>query len=152
MIYRKTRNKRLIGVPLLAFMSSLFLSPIYSIYSVDIKHYFESFKVPSHKSQELVREEVRRIIEDNDLPYVIDSKESEEWTKNEPKRYVILLKKEVQGNIEPIEVELVLKFISSLPNVEIKLVFYDLNKKENVSIIINKDKEIISCSPKEYCN
>ncbi|MNW57604.1 hypothetical protein D3C74_354220 [compost metagenome] len=151
-IYKKTRNRRLIEIALLACLSSFFLTPIYSIYSVDIHNFIRSFKVPSHQSQELVREGVRQIIESNDLPYVIDSKESEERTKEEPQRYVVLLKKEVQGRIEPMEVELVLKSISSLPNVELKLVFHNLNEKENVSIILNKDKEIKSCSPKEYCN
>ncbi|MNC30983.1 hypothetical protein D3C75_792860 [compost metagenome] len=107
--------------------------------------------MPSHKSQELVREEVRRIIEDNDLPYIIDSKESEEQTKEEVTRHVVLLKKEVKGIVEPMEVELVLKSVSSLPNVNLRLVFYDMNKQEPVIVLINIEKEI-ACSPKEYCN
>lgn len=111
---------------LLACMSSFLLSPIYCIYSGDIHHFIRSFKVPSHRSQELVREEVRRIIEDNNLPYVIDSKESEERTKIAVTRHMVQLKKEVQGIVEPMEVGLVLKSVSSFPNV--------------------------ACDPKEYCS
>lgn len=150
-IYNKTWNKRLIVVALLVSLSSFILTALYSIYSVDIKHSIESTKAPSHESQALIRGEVQRIIEGKNLPYIIDSKGSEEWTQDEPKRYVVLLRKVVQGSIEPMEVELVLKSLSSIPNVELKLVFYDLNKKENVSIIISKEKEIKSCNPIEYC-
>ncbi|OAB24962.1 hypothetical protein PMSD_28165 [Paenibacillus macquariensis subsp. defensor] len=144
-ILNKKNNQRLVMIALYTFLLSLVLTPLYIIYSVDVSNYF---KTPSHKTQTAIRKEIQRIIEENDLPYIIDSKESESRTKYEVIRTVILLKKETEGKIQQNEVGLVLR---NRLNAELSLVFYDKNQQEYVSVVLNKDKRIVDCNPMEFC-
>ncbi|GIO35816.1 hypothetical protein J41TS12_06770 [Paenibacillus antibioticophila] len=155
--FKRTQNKRLLKAGLVALTSSFVLSLIFSIYSADIMRDLKSLMTlsyqnpPSYQSQELVRGGLRQIIEDNELPYVIDFQDSEDQTLDEVVRHVVILVKEVENsNIAISEVETVLESVSVLPKEEMKLLFFNLDKEERVTVMISKDRDI-SCSPSDYC-
>lgn len=144
-ILHKINNQMLVATAVCTFVLSILITPLFIRYSVDISNYF---KTPSHKTQTAIREEIQRIIEENDLPYIIDSKESEKQTKYEANRTVIILIKEIEGRIQQKEVGLVLM---DRPSAELSLLFFDKDLLESVSVDINKDKSIVHCNPIEFC-
>lgn len=152
-IFKRTHNKRLLKDGLIALTGSFILSFILSVYSADILRDMESLKTPkppSSPSQELVRGGLRQIMEDNHLPYSIDYQDSENRTLEGGRHVVILIKELENTNIAISEVEAVLGSVSVLPKEEIKLLFYNFDKEERVTIMISKDRDI-SCSPSDYC-
>lgn len=151
--FKRTQNKRLLKDGLIALIGSFILSFILSMYSADILRDIESLrtsKAPSSPSQELVRGGLRQIMEDNNLPYSIDYQDSKNRTLEGGRHVVILIKELEKADIAISEVEAVLGSVSILPKEEIKLLFYNFDKEEIVTIMISKDRDI-SCSPSDYC-
>lgn len=146
LLYRNKKNSELVMIAFFTFIISIIVTPVIIIYSADISRFFRT--PPSHKTQMSLQKEIQKIIQENDLPYILDSKESEKQTKKEYTRTVILLRKKTGDKIQQKEVDLVLK---NSPSSELRLTFYDKKKKENVTVVLNKDRSIVYCDPIEFC-
>lgn len=103
---------------------------------------------PSHRTQMSIQREIQKIIQENDLPYTLDSKESEKQTKHEVIRTVILLRKITGDAIQEKEVDLLIK---NSPSTNLRLVLYERNQQEHVTVVLNKDRSIYYCEPIEFC-
>ncbi|MCM3338985.1 hypothetical protein M3650_10155 [Paenibacillus sp. MER TA 81-3] len=147
LLYRNKKNSELAMIALLTFILSIIVTPVISVYSADISRFFRS--PPSYKTQMSLQKEIQKIIQENDLPYTLDSKESEKKTKNEYTRTVILLRKKTSDKIQQKEVDLVIK---NSPSSALRLTFYDKNQQENVTVILDKDGDIVYCDPLEFCD
>ncbi|MGG4394348.1 hypothetical protein ABEX25_08610 [Paenibacillus thiaminolyticus] len=146
LVYRNKKNSEIAMIALFTFIISIIVTPVIIIYSADISRFFRT--PPSHKTQMSIQKEIQKIIQENDLPYILDSKESEKQTKNEYTRTVILLRKKTGDKIQQKEVDLVVK---NSPSSKLRLTFYDKNQQEDVTVILGKDGGIYYCDPIEFC-
>ncbi|MFD3269718.1 hypothetical protein ACE3MS_06110 [Paenibacillus dendritiformis] len=79
LLYRNKKNSELAMIALYTFIISIIVTPVIIIYSADISRFFRT--PPSHKTQMSLQKEIQKIIQENDLPYTLDSKESEKKQK-----------------------------------------------------------------------
>ncbi|WP_374020591.1 hypothetical protein ABU162_13925 [Paenibacillus thiaminolyticus] len=130
-LYRKI-NSELAMTALFTFIISIIVTPVIIVYSSDIHDFFMT---PSHRTQMSIQREIQKIIQENDLPYTLDSKESEKQTKHEVIRNVILLRKITGDTIQEKEVDLLIK---NSPSTNLRLVLYERNQQEHVTVVLNK--------------
>lgn len=142
LLNRNKKNYYLVMTALCSFLFSFIVTPVFVTYSADIHDFFVK---PTHRTQMSIQNEIQKIILENDLPYTLDSKESEKQTTDDV--IVIILRKNNSDKIQQKEVELI---INNTPRRKLYFVFYDQNKKENVSVARDKD-EIFDCNPIEFC-
>lgn len=145
LLYRNKKNSELAMIALLTFILSIIVTPVIIVYSSDIHDFFMT---PSHRTQMSIQREIRKIIQENDLPYTLDSKESEKETKYEVIRTVIILQKTTGDRIQEKEVDLLIK---NSPSTNLRLIFYERNQQENVSVVLSKDRSIVDCDPIDFC-
>lgn len=145
LLYRNKKNSELAMIALYTFILSIIVTPVIIIYSSDIHDFFMT---PSHRTQMSIQREIQKIIQENDLPYTLDSKESEKQTKYEVIRTVILLRKITGDTIQEKEVDLLIK---NSPSTNLRLVLYERNQQEHVTVVLNKDGSIYYCEPIEFC-
>ena len=145
LLNRNKKNSKLVMTALSSFLISFIATPLIIIYSVDIRDFFMT---PSHRTQMSIQKEIQKIIQENDLPYKLDSKESEKRTKYEVIHTVIILRKKTVDRIQQKEVDLV---INNSPRTKLSFVFYDKNQQELVTVVLNKDRSIVNCDPIEFC-
>ncbi|WP_147385226.1 hypothetical protein [Paenibacillus thiaminolyticus] len=131
---------------LFTFIISIIVTPVIIVYSADISRFFRT--PPSQKTQMSLQKEIQKIIQENALPYILDSKESENQTKMSIPGLLILLRKKTGDKIEQKEVDLVLK---NSPSAKLRLTFYDKNQQEHVTVVLSKDRSIYYCDPIEFC-
>ncbi|MDG0871978.1 hypothetical protein L5D93_05410 [Paenibacillus thiaminolyticus] len=143
-LYRKI-NSELAMTALFTFIIAIIVTPVIIVYSSDIHDFFMT---PSHRTQMSIQREIQKIIQENDLPYTLDSKESEKQTKHEVIRTVILLRKITGDAIQEKEVDLLIK---NSPSTNLRLVLYERNQQEHVTVVLNKDRSIYYCEPIEFC-
>ncbi|MFL1674907.1 hypothetical protein ABEV00_13360 [Paenibacillus thiaminolyticus] len=145
LLYRNKKNSELAMIALYTFILSIIVTPVIIIYSSDIHDFFMT---PSHRTQMSIQREIQKIIQENDLPYTLDSKESKKQTKHEVIRTVILLRKITGDTIQEKEVDLLIK---NSPSTNLRLVLYERNQQEHVTVVLNKDGSIYYCEPIEFC-
>ncbi|MGP0587079.1 hypothetical protein [Paenibacillus timonensis] len=93
-------------------------------------------------------EEITTILEQKQLPFEIDIKESKKQTYKYGVRVTIILVKTQQGELLKSEIDTLLR---SLPAEELHITFYSRNRETFLGIVINKEKSIVGCSPYEMC-
>ncbi len=93
-------------------------------------------------------EEITTILEQKQLPFEIDIKESKKQTYKYGVRVTIILVKTQQGELLKSEIDTLLR---SLPTKELHITFYSRNRETFLGIVINKEKTIVGCSPYEMC-
>ncbi|NOJ73391.1 hypothetical protein [Paenibacillus alvei] len=145
LLYRNKKNSKLVKTALSSFLISFIVTPFIITYSGDIHDFFVT---PTHRTQMSIQKEIQKIIQENDLPYTLDSKESEKRTKYAVIHTVILLIKNNNSKILQKEVEIIIK---NSPNTNLSFVFKDQNQKEFVTVFLNKDKSNVRCNPIEFC-
>ncbi|WII38708.1 hypothetical protein [Paenibacillus thiaminolyticus] len=145
LVYRNKKNSETAMIALFTFIISIIVTPVIIVYSVDIHDFFMT---PSHRTQMSIQGEIQKIIQENNLPYTLDSKESEKQTKHEVIRTVILLRKITGDAIQEKEVDLLIK---NSPSTNLRLVLYERNQQEHVTVVLNKDRSIYYCEPIEFC-
>ncbi|MCM3290246.1 hypothetical protein M3661_08905 [Paenibacillus sp. MER 180] len=143
LLNRNKKNYYLVMAALCSFLFSFIVTPFIITYSADIHDFFVK---PTHRTQMSIQKEIQKIILENDVPYTLDSKESEKQTTDDV--IVIILRKNNSDKIQQKEVELIIK--NSLPR-KLIFIFYDRDQKESVSVILNKDKSDVRCDPIEFC-
>lgn len=127
-----------------SFVASFVMSFILIPYQSAI---LDFFKTPSKHVQSEIQSQVQHIIDEQQLPYVIDQKESESWTDDEVIRTVVYLRKIKAGDIEKNEVK---PFVNTTFETDVKLVFNDQLLVSYVTVFIDKGKEV-DCTNDSYC-
>ncbi|MBP1904776.1 hypothetical protein J2Z32_001400 [Paenibacillus turicensis] len=143
-LYIKVGHK-IVKLSICIFIAGVVFGPAILTNSTNIINFF---RTPSHHTQLELKNEIQKIISRNDLPYRIDSKESEERTKYEVIRTVILMVREQDGQIKKNEVKTLANEVK-IPN--IRLVLFDKSFKDSIDIIVDEDRSI-RCDPSEFCN
>ncbi|GAV10135.1 hypothetical protein [Paenibacillus sp. NAIST15-1] len=142
LLNRNKKNYYLVMTALCSFLFSFIVTPVIITYSGDIHDFFVT---PTHRTQMSIQNEIQKIIQENDLPYTLGSRESEKQTTDGV--IVIILRKNNSDKIQQKEVELI---INNSPRRKLFFVFYDQNQNESVSVARDKD-EIFDCNPIEFC-
>ncbi|MDT0121142.1 hypothetical protein Q9R46_00690 [Paenibacillus sp. RRE4] len=105
------------------------------------------FRTPSKHVQLEIQSQVQQIIDKQQLPYVIDQKESESWTDDEVIRTVVYLNKTLPGELKKEEVK---PFLGTTFETNVLLVFNDKREGELFKIVIDKGEES-GCSNESLC-
>ncbi|QKS58644.1 hypothetical protein HUB98_22050 [Paenibacillus barcinonensis] len=143
-ILNKKKQNAIKKTIIASFVASFVMSFILIPYQSAI---LDFFKTPSKHVQSEIRSQVQQVIDRNQLPFVIDQKESESWTDDEVVRTVVYLRKIQEGDIEKNEVR---AFIGTAFETDVKLVFNDQLVVNYVTVIIDKGKEV-DCTNESYC-
>lgn len=143
-VFNKKKQHVIKKTIIASFVASFVMSFILIPYQSAI---LDFFRTPSKHVQSEIQSQVQHIIDEQQLPYVIDQKESESWTDNEVIRTVVYLRKIKAGDIEKNEVK---PFVNTTFEADVKLVFNDQLLVSYVTVFIDKGKEV-DCTNDSYC-
>lgn len=124
------------------FVLFLFISP----FLITSLNKLVSLPFPSQINNTV--EEITAILEQKQLPFEIDIKESRKQTYENGVRVTIILVKTQQGELLKSEIFTLLR---SLPTEELNITLYSRNREAFLGIVINNEKSILGCSPFEMC-
>lgn len=143
-VLNKKEKSGIIGTIIVSFIASVVM---YFIVVPNQSAILDFFRTPSKHVQSEIQSQVQHIIDEQQLPFVIDQKESESWTDDEVIRTVVYMRKIQEGDIEKNEVK---PFVNTTFETDVKLTFWGRSEDNYVTVVIDRGKEI-DCTNESYC-
>ncbi|OMD48439.1 hypothetical protein BSK56_11745 [Paenibacillus borealis] len=145
----KNNNQNLMIICFIISIVFFLVAPLVLGWISNVDDYFHKVSI---ESNDKFINKIQADINNQHIPYLIDSQTSEERVKELKTYYVVVLVKQSEGAITKDEVEFFVDVAKSKKFKKVSLLFYDLSKANYIKIFVHYEKGITYCYPNDECD